>query len=74
MSPVNRSELSNVYVWSQIQYLDPDYEAFVSHIAAEQMRKKHLRRKRIVAVLLSLAASAGALLARYFHMAARLMN
>ncbi len=73
MTPVNRSGLSGVYVWSQIQYLDPDQQAFKKYGSAITTGKKRAR-KRLLVALFSLVTLAGTLAVKYSHIVARIMN
>ncbi len=73
MSPVNRSDLSDAQVWSEIQYLDPDLKGLKKCFFDFTMDQKHAR-KPLVAGIIALVTLAGALAVRCFHIVAKIMH
>jgi len=69
MTPVNDSPLSDHSVWSEILYLDPDFE---NH--NHTWGKWTTRRKQIIAGLIVIGALASVIILRCVHLIPSLMN
>ena len=69
MTPMNHSVASEHYIWSEILYLDPDFENGNGVRA-----RKAKRRKQLMVGLIVIAAVAGLFVLRYVHLIAKLMS
>lgn len=69
MTPVNDSTLSDRSVWSEILYLDPDFEN-----GNHTWGKGTTRRKQIIAGLIVIVALASVMVLRCFHLIPSLMK
>ena len=69
MTPVNNSTLSDHSVWSEIFYLDPDFE---NH--NHTWGKWTTRRKQVIAGLIVIVALASVIFLRCVHLMPSLVN
>lgn len=69
MTPVNHSAVSDHYIWSEILYLDPDFEKG-NHVWA----RGTTRRKQLIAGLILIVALVSVVGLRYVHLITQLMN
>jgi len=74
MNPVNRSEITDLYIWSEIQYLDPDLQPAPKHRPPEPTRKSNTRTWRLFVTLIAVLVLAGAVGVRYLPLLVKRMK